>query len=584
MTGTLQQSLAALRATDETRLADPIAMEVFSNRLLSMTEDMGNTLVRSSFSTNIKERKDCSVALFDGLGRLVCQASHVPLHLGSLMGSVTAVLKACPVERMRDGDAFICNDPYLAGGTHMPDISIVTPVFIDGAVRFFAANIGHHSDVGGSVPGSISGTARSIFEEGLRIPVIRIVRAGELDEDLLNLVSQNSREAEERSLDLKVQIATNERGKRLLQGLAAQMGLAAMTAAIDDLLAYTARRLRNRIRDMQDGKASFVAFLDDDGLGGEPVPLQANVIVEGERLILDFAGSGPQARGAMNVAESALLATCYYVVKTLLDPELLPNSGMFACVEVSAPAGSIVNPAYPAPVGARSITCNKVARALFGAFAQLLPPERAMASSQDVVPVIIFSGQRRRNDGTFVYLESMGGGAGARYDGDGMDGIHVHITNTSNLPAEALENEYALLVDEYALVEDSGGAGRHRGGLGIARQISATRDGIVFSARSDGHRAGAPGLFGGRDGRVARLLRDHGTERETELSSKISNLVLEAGQSVRLETPGGGGFGPPAERTLAALAEDIRSGKCSRAAAERDYGVERVEQALALAK
>ncbi len=367
MTASLQDSLAALRTTGETRLADPIAMEVFSNRLLSITEEMGNTLVRSSFSTNIKERKDCSVALFDGRGRLICQASHVPLHLGSLMGSVTAVLKACPIERMRDGDAFICNDPYLAGGTHMPDISIVTPVFIDGAVRFFAANIGHHSDVGGSVPGSISGTARSIFEEGLRIPVIRIVREGELDEDLLNLVSQNSREAEERSLDLKVQIATNERGKRLLLALANQMGLEAMTGAVDDLLAYTGRRLRNRIRDMQDGRASFVAYLDDDGVGGEPVPLQANVIVDGERLILDFTGSGPQARGAMNVAESALLATCYYVVKTLLDPELLPNSGMFSCVEVSSPAGSILNPSYPAPVGARSITCNKVARALFGA-------------------------------------------------------------------------------------------------------------------------------------------------------------------------------------------------------------------------
>ncbi|MBN9442826.1 hydantoinase B/oxoprolinase family protein [Bosea sp. (in: a-proteobacteria)] len=582
MTASLQDSLAALRTTGETRLADPIAMEVFSNRLLSITEEMGNTLVRSSFSTNIKERKDCSVALFDGRGRLICQASHVPLHLGSLMGSVTAVLKACPIERMRDGDAFICNDPYLAGGTHMPDISIVTPVFIDGAVRFFAANIGHHSDVGGSVPGSISGTARSIFEEGLRIPVIRIVREGELDEDLLNLVSQNSREAEERSLDLKVQIATNERGKRLLLALANQMGLEAMTGAVDDLLAYTGRRLRNRIRDMQDGRASFVAYLDDDGVGGEPVPLQANVIVDGERLILDFTGSGPQARGAMNVAESALLATCYYVVKTLLDPELLPNSGMFSCVEVSSPAGSILNPSYPAPVGARSITCNKVARALFGAFAQLLPPERAMASSQDVVPVIIFSGQRRRDDGTFVYLESMGGGAGARHAGDGMDGIHVHITNTSNLPAEALENEYALLVDEYALVEDSGGAGRHRGGLGIARQISATRDGIVFSARSDGHRAGAPGLFGGLDGRTARLVRDHGTEQADELSSKISNLVLQAGQSVRLETPGGGGFGLPAERELASLAQDIRSGKSSRAQAERDYGPEMVTRALNL--
>ncbi|MFC0407743.1 hydantoinase B/oxoprolinase family protein [Roseomonas elaeocarpi] len=555
-----------------TGLSDPIAMEVFSNRLLSITEDMGNTLIRSSFSTNIKERKDCSVGLFAADGRLIAQASHIPLHLGSLMGSVRAVLAHCPIERMREGDAFMCNDPFLAGGTHTPDIAVVTPVFVDGAARFLAANVGHHSDVGGPTPGSISGTARSIFEEGLRLPVIRLVRAGELDEDLLNLVAQNSREPEERALDLKVQVASNERGGRLMQGLVRQMGLPAVTGAIDDLLSYTARRLRNRVRDMADGAASATAFLDDDGLGGEAVAIRATVTVEGERLVVDFAGSAPQTRGAMNVAESALRATVYYAVKTLLDPGLLPNQGMAECIEIRAPEGSIVNPRFPAATGARSITCNKVARALFAAFAELLPRERAMAASLDSVPVIIFSGERRRGDGTFVYLESMGGGTGARWAGDGMDGVHVHVTNTSNLPAEALENEYALLVDEYALVEGSGGAGKHRGGLGIARQIRATRDGIVFSTRSDGHKAGAPGLFGGLPGGTARLLRNPGTAREEELSSKASNLVLMAGESVRLETPGGGGLGVPAERDPEALARDLADGKLTRAEAGRDYG------------
>jgi N-methylhydantoinase B len=563
-------------------LADPIAMEVFSNRLLSITEDMGNTLIRSSFSTNIKERKDCSVGLFDAAGRLISQASHIPLHLGSLMGSVQAVLDACPIGRMRDGDAFMCNDPYIAGGTHMPDIAIVTPVFVDGAVRYFAANVGHHSDVGGPTPGSISGSARSIFEEGLRIPVIRLVRAGELDEDLLNLVAHNSREPEERALDLKVQVSSNTRGGRAVLELARQMGPAAMAAAIEDLLTYTARRLRNRVRDMADGRASFTAYLDDDGLGGEPVPIQATVIVEGERLVVDFAGSAPQTRGALNVAESALRATVYYAVKTLLDPELLPNSGMFDCVELRTEPGSIVSPRFPAAVGARSITCNRIARALFGAFAPLLPPERAMAASHDVVPCIIFSGERRQGDGTYVYLETMGGGAGGRYSGDGMDAVHVHVTNTSNLPIEALENEYALLVDEYGLVEDSGGAGRYRGGMGIARQIRATRDGVVFSARSDGHVAGAPGLFGGHTGRTARLMRNPGRDNETELSSKVSNLVLSAGESVRLETAGGGGFGDPMGRDRAALAEDLRSGKCSEAWAIEAYGVEMVAAARAL--
>jgi N-methylhydantoinase B len=544
-------------------MTDPIAMEVFSNRLLSITEDMGSTLIRSSFSTNIKERKDCSVGLFDAGGRLIAQAAHIPLHLGSLLGSVHAVLAHCDVAHMRDGDAFVLNDPYLAGGTHMPDIAIVTPVFIDGAVRAFAANVGHHSDVGGPVPGSISGRARSIFEEGLRLPVIRLVRGGELDEDLLALIAHNSRDPEERSLDLKVQVATNVRGVSLMRDLVRRMGLAAVTAVVDDLLAYTARRLRNRIRDMADGEAGFTAWLDDDGLGGDPVPIRATVAVRGDTLAVDFAGTAPETRGAFNVPESALRATVYYTVKTLLDPDLPPNSGLFDCVAIRAEPGTLVNPRFPAAVGARSITCNKIARALFGAFAQLLPADRAMASSHDSVPAIIFSGPRRTGDGSFVYLETIGGGMGARCDTDGMEAIHVHLTNTSNLPVEALENEYALLVDEYVLVPDSGGAGRHRGGLGIARQIRATRDGVVFSVRSDGHVLGAPGLAGGMPGGTARLVRNIGTGSEETLSSKTASIVLAAGETVRIETGGGGGFGVPSERDPAALAADLRDGKVS---------------------
>jgi N-methylhydantoinase B len=561
-------------------MRDLIEMEVFSNRLLSITEDMGNTLIRSSFSTNIKERRDCSVALFDAGGRLIAQASHIPLHLGSLLGSMQAVLAHTPAEGMRDGDAFICNDPYLANGTHMPDISLVTPVFIDGTVRFLAANVGHHSDVGGPVPGSISGRARSVFEEGLRVPVIRIVRGGELDEDLLALIAHNTRDPDERMLDLKVQIATNERGARLARDLTARMGWDTVAAAIEDLLAYTAARLRVRVRDMQDGESQFVAWLDDDGLGGDPVPIQANIRVEGDRLTVDFTGTGPETRGALNVPRSALQASVYYAVKALLDPELPPNSGMFGAVTITAPEGTLTNPRFPAAVGARSITCNKIARALFGAFAELLPADRAQAASHDVVPAIIFSGPRRGGGGTFVYLETMGGGMGARADADGMEAIHVHLTNTSNLPAEALETEYSLLVDEYSLVPDSGGAGTRRGGLGIARQIRATCDGIVFSVRSDGHVLGAPGLNSGSPGGTARLIRNYGTDRQEVLSSKTASIVLMAGETTRLETPGGGGNGEPAGRDPAALAVDLRGGKVTRWSAEQTYGAALVARAL----
>jgi N-methylhydantoinase B len=549
-------------------LADPIEMEVFTNRLLSITEDMNNTLVRSSFSTNIKERKDCSVALFDAAGRLVAQGTQIPLHLGSLNGAVRAVLAQYPVDAIRDGDAFICNDPYLAEGSHLPDINIVTPVFWEGTLRFFTANIAHHSDVGGAVPGSIAGGLKSIFEEGIRIPVARIARAGELQDDLLRLVCSNTRDPEERMLDLRVQMATNQRGADAVLGLIRQMGLAAVLRSVDDVITYTRRRLRNRIAELKQGSYSFESQLDDDGMGGDPVTIKVTLTVKEGRLHFDFTGSGKQARGAMNLPFNALNATVYYAVKAQLDPDLAPNAGLFELIDIHAPLGTITNPEHPAAVGARSITAQKVAGVLFGAFRGLLPREKVMASSNDSCPAIVFSGRLQQRAGQFVYLETLGGGAGARFDRDGLDGIHVHMTNTSNLPVEALENEYPLRVDEYGLIEDSGGAGRSRGGLGIAKQIRALVPGIVFSARSDSHTVGVPaGVAGGLDGRQARLVRNPGTPQAEELFSKTANIELASGESVRIETPGGGGDGSPLERPAEALQRDLADGVVSQRAA-----------------
>ncbi len=566
-----------------TKRFDPIAMEVFSNRLRSITEDMGNNLIRSSFSTNIKERRDCSVGLFDRRGRLICQASHVPLHLGSLMGGVTAVLERYRIEEMRQGDTFICNDPFLARGTHLSDITLVTPVFFNGKVEFFTANIGHHSDVGGAVPGSIDGGARSIFAEGIRIPVIKIVQAGVLDDDLMNLLVQNTREPEERLLDLKVQIGTNERGAVAILELVGQMGFEAVQNTIEDVLAYTARRLRNRVRELKPGSYSYTGYLDDDGSGvTDPVPIKVTVQVEGEDLKFDFTGSGPQAKGGVNLTISALEAVVYYSVKALLDPELMPNSGMFDSVTVTAPPGTIVNAEPGAAVGARASSCQRVAGTIFGAFHDLLAPERWMAAHNNACPALTFSGPWLDRPGRYVYLETLGGGAGASAELDGMSAIHVHITNTMNLPAEALENEYSLLVEEYGIVQDSGGPGKMRGGLGIARQIRALRDGTIFSVRSDGHVIAAQGLAGGGPGATAKLYKNPGRPDARMLHSKVSNVMLAAGDSIRLETPGGGGFGTPSERSLEALAKDLRDDMVSLEQARKDYGADRIDQALAL--
>ena len=567
-------------ATSEAQVFDPIAMEVFNNRLLSITEDMGNIFIRSSFSTNIKERRDCSVGLFDRHGRCICQASHMPMHLGSLIGSTKAVLERYSLDDMVDGDAFICNDTYLAHGTHQPDVSVITPIFYDGSVQFFTANVGHHSDVGGTVPGSIAGTSRSIFEEGIRIPVIRIARAGEVDEDLMHLLVHNTREPEDRELDFRVQIATNERGGTMLQALILQMGMQSIEQAIEDILLYTRRRLLNRIAELKDGSYSFTRYMDDDGLEGDLVSICATVSVKGEELSIDFTGSSPEARGAMSVPESALCATSYYVVKTVLDPNLLPNSGLFDSIKVTSPEGTITNPRFPAAVGARSITANKVAGAILGAFNELIPEEDVMASSHDAVPAICFSGKRRDGRGTYVYMETLGGGNGALSDRDGMDGIHVHTSNTSNLPTEALEYEYSLLVDEYALVEDSGGAGRYRGGCGLARQIRALKDGIIFSVRADNHIITAPGVFGGFDGQTARLIQNFGKHDEKALGSKVAHIEMKSGDSMRIETGGAGGYGPPVERSLSLLASDILGGKVSLSKANNDYGNELVQKAL----
>ncbi|NOW44956.1 N-methylhydantoinase B [Novosphingobium sp. SG751A] len=561
---------------------DPIAMEIFNNRMLSITENMALNMMRSSYSTQIKERRDFSVGIFDAEGKLIAQGSHIPIHLGSLLGGMEALLDRYDLSELADGDAFICNDPYLAGGTHIPDVSIISPIFIEGEIVAFAANIGHHSDLGGPVPGSISAAARSIFEEGLRIPIIRIARAGNIDEDLLNLIAQNSRLTEERRLDLRVQIAVNVRGAEETRRLFQRMGVARAQAAIEHIFSYTTERLRRRIAALPAGQYSFTTWLDDDGNGSAPVPIVATVSLNDNGLHIDLAGSGPQAGGAFNVPLSALRATVYYCVKALLDPELMPNSGMFNGVTISAPEGTIVNPRFPAACGSRSTTCQKIAGAIFGAFREILPPDRRIASSNDLLPAFGLSGQRPTTGEFYMVGETVGGGSGARYDSDGMDAVHVHVTNSLNLPTEMMEHDFPLLCDEYGLAIDSGGAGRQRGGLGIVRQIRALHDGTIAKARFDSYIHGAEGIDGGLTGGLSNVTQNAGRSDETALPTKITRLELKAGETFRIATPGGGGYGLCSERQLEQIAMDLRDELVSREAAERDYGIDRVQQALLL--
>ena len=394
----------------------------------------------------------------------------------------------------------------------------------------------------------------------------------------MKLIIQNTREPEDRLLDLKVQIATNNLGAIRLTNLIENMGIENLNQAVEDLLAYTDRRTRALISKLKNGEQSFTTWMDDDGVAGEKLPLTATVKVFGDKLELDFTGSGPQSRGAYNIMTTGVMATVAYAIKALLDPELPANEGLFNSISFSAPKGTIVNPMFPAAVGARTTTCQKLSGAIFGAFAQLLPVEKTMASCHDVLAGMVFSGKSRKHDGTYVYLETIGGGNGARYNSDGMDGTHCHITNSLNMPVEAVENEYPLLVKEYTLIPNSGGAGEYRGGMGVAREIVILEDGTTFSGRADSYKTSALGHRGGREGGNCRIVLNFGTKEEQVMAPKQRLLTLQKGDSIRMETPGGGGFGKPKDRNQNLLAQDIIDGRITFEIVKEFYGEELLEK------
>ncbi len=557
-----------------------IRMGVIHERLLAVAEDVGQLLIRGAFSSNIKERRDCSTAIFDASGRLVAQADHMPIHIGSLLWGLRAVLERYDLSEMAEGDAFVMNDPYLAGGTHLPDISVLTPVFVAGQITHFVGNIAHHADVGGPVAGSVSGQSPDIFWEGIRLPPIRIARGGTPDRDVIDLIAANTRAPTERRLDLRTQIGANARGVALLQAVISDCGLPEVTAAGDAIIAHTGARIRAGLRSLTQGSWTATRYLDDDGAGSAPVPLTVTATVAGDRLILDFAGSGPEAKGAVNLSASSLEATVAYCVKALIDPYVAANGGLLDAVEILAPEGSVVSPRPPAAVAARAVTSNRLAGAIFDALRPALPPERQMAASNDSTSLVVFSGQTA--DGTgFVYPESIGGGAGAMTDSDGMDAVHVHTVNSTNLPVEVLETAYPLRCTRYALVSGSGGAGRRTGGLGIAREVMALTDGTQMTLRSDGHLFPAPGADGGQDSSVTQAILTGTDGAETRLASKSSHS-LAAGERLLIETLGGAGFGLPQDRSPANLRADLLQDRITSETAREIYGTVAVDAALGL--
>ncbi len=542
-------------ATSTPPRVDPITVEVIGSALSSIADEMGEALVRASYSTNIKERRDCSTALFNAAGDTLCQAEHIPMHLGSFIGIIPHILKRHPTAEMRPGDVFVGNDAYEGGGTHLPDLVLAEPIFVDGAIVAWAVNTAHHADF------ADRGHAH-IYQEGLRIPPIRLYRAGVLQIDVQELILLNCQVPRERLSDLRAQMAANRLGVERMGALCAKYGRDTVLAAGDALLDYAERKMRAGIATIPDGIYRATDVFDGPELDGL-LDLACEIRVAGNEMHLDFTAPD-QVRAGINMVYTALLSTVYYAVKTVVDPTILPNAGLARPLHVTARAGSVVNCVHPAAVNGRLAPCQRVVDLIHAALAPVAP-ERVTAASNGACFSATFTGTDAAGE-LWVYLETIGGGSGARMGKDGLDGVHVHMTNTSNLPAEALELEYPLTLLRYELVDGSGGCGAFRGGMGLRRVYRAE---APCRLRVDGSRLlSAPwGLAGGLPGASGAFVFGPGMSPFAHGSG-----AMRKGDIVEIVTPGAGGYGSPAARDKASVRRDIAEKRIDAATAGRIYG------------
>lgn len=547
----------------------PIEVELLRNGLTSICDEMFLAIMKSAYSTNIKERHDHSAAIFDAEGRVVAQGESLPLHLASMLGLVEVVLERYEIENIRPGDMFLSNDPFVGRGSHLPDVAILAPIFRENELVMFVSNIAHHSDIGGMAPGSMAGGMTEIYQEGLRIPPIRIVQNDEILYDILDLVLLNVRIPGERRGDYMAQIAANRLGSRRLQELFTKWSRDQISTGCSSIIKAVTRRMRRGIAELPDGEYSFEDVLDDDGMGTENIPIVVKIRIKRDEIWLDFGGSGAQVKGNMNNSFAGLQASVLFALKVLIDPDGPTNHGMLEPVHIEAPEATVVNASFPAATAARAQTCQRIIDVILGALAPAVP-DRVIAACNGANGVATFSGKDARGQ-YYLYMETIGGGAGGRAYKDGSDGIQVHVTNTSNLPVEALENEYPLLVEKYELVENSGGAGKWRGGLGLRRVYRGLDHTLTFSGQ--GERAITPpwGIFGGESGGTGSISLLHDDGHRTELAIKPASLEVEPSASVCIETPGAGGYGAAQERDDESLLDDLRSEKFSAEFMEKFY-------------
>ena len=518
---------------------DPIELALFKRSFHSVAEEMGAALRRTAFSPNIKERRDYSSAVFDRDGNVIAMGDDMPVHLGSMPMSVRAALDKLALEQ---GDVAILNDPY-EGGTHLPDITLVMPVFVEGSPKaaFFVANRAHHADVGGAYPGSM-GLCREIFQEGVRIPPLKLVAGGEVNRSLLDLVLNNVRTPKEREGDLTAQIGACRIGVQRVTEMVRKYGLERVRANTEALLNYSEALMRAELERLPAGEFAAEDYLDSDGITDEPVRICVRIATDPTRgrIIFDFTGSAAQVEGSLNAVYAITYSAVFYVLRCLLPEEAAPTAGLMRPVELMAPAATVVNARPPAAVAGGNVeTSQRIVDVLLRAFAKILP-DRIPAASSGTMNNLTIGGIDGRTGEPYAYYETIAGGSGARPNLDGVSGVHTHMTNSLNTPVEALEYAYPFRVRRYSYRANSGGSGRFRGGDGIVREIELLSP-AQMTLLSD-RRVFAPyGLNGGGDGAKGRAaLIEHGAERE--LPGKC-NLQVGAGAVLKIETPGGGGSG-----------------------------------------
>ena len=547
--------------------ADPITMQVIRYGLEAVADDMGYNLMRMGRTTIVKEIMDINCAVLDAGGGILAQAHLCPLMMFSLPTTAENMLERVP--SFEEGDVIICNDPYL-GGQHLLDVQFFSPVFVEGELVAFVANIAHQLDMGGAVPGGVAGGLTEIYQEGLRIPFVKLYRAGREDPQIFDLISRNIRIPEKTMEDFRAQAATTVVGVQRVQALVGKYGLNVFRDCTRMLLDYSEDRVRRFLGEIPDGDYTGKDQLDDDGRTDDPVDIQVNVHIRGNEMAVDFDGSAPQTAGNVNSPWACTQGGVFYTMVGIIDPDMPLNSGSFRPIRVSSREGLVTNPRPPAGVTARSQTMTKIVEAMLRAMSEVVP-DRVVAGSHGQACTNSFSGVDPETGKRFSYIEIQGGGAGARPTKDGPDGQDLHLGRFMNTPVEAAELENPVRIERYEFIQDSGGAGKFRGGLSLRRDIRFLAD-VTWARYSDRQKFRPQGLFGGLEGSTGSLVLNPGAPDEARCRSKGVDGI-KAGDLLSIRLPGSGGYGPPSERDPARVAWDVRNGKVSARSAREDYRV-----------